>query len=60
MMEAGFSTFLFAKRQARTPRHAFAGMAGGNYRLSQRRANPRSPCGMKITIAMKMMPTGIR
>ena len=28
--------------------------------LSQRRANPSSPCGMKITMAMKMMPTGIR
>jgi hypothetical protein len=29
-------------------------------RLSQRRAKPSKPCGMKITIAMKMIPTGIR
>ena len=31
-----------------------------NYRLSHRRMNPSSPCGRKITIAMKMRPTGIR
>ena len=29
-------------------------------RLSQRRAKPNSPCGMKITIAMNISPTGIR
>jgi hypothetical protein len=29
-------------------------------RLSQFRANPSSPCGMKMTIAMKMIPTGMR
>src|SRR6266567_186921 len=29
-----------------------------SYSLSQRRAKPSSPCGMKITIATKMTPTG--
>src|SRR5262245_53957501 len=30
------------------------------YRLSQRRMKPSRPCGMKITMAMKIMPTGMR
>ena len=36
------------------------GRRRSNYRLSHRRMNPSSPCGRKITIAMKMRPTGIR
>ena len=30
------------------------------YRFNQRRAKPSNPCGMKITMAMKMMPTVMR
>ena len=32
----------------------------GPYRLSHRRAKPSKPCGRKMTMAMKMMPTGMR
>ncbi|GEM_PF-4606270 len=35
-----------------------AGRAG--YRFSHRRANPRSPCGTKITMTMNTMPSGMR
>ena len=31
-----------------------------DYRFSHRRAKPRMPCGRKIIIAMKTMPSGIR
>src|SRR5947209_147366 len=31
-----------------------------NYRFSHRRMKPSSPCGMKMTMAMKMSPTGMR
>ncbi len=31
-----------------------------SYRFSQRRMNPSSPWGMKITMAMKISPSGIR
>src|SRR5262249_32935106 len=31
-----------------------------SYWLSHRRMNPSSPCGMKITMAMKITPTGMR
>ena len=30
------------------------------YSFSRRRRKPRRPWGMKITMAVKMMPTGIR
>ncbi len=30
------------------------------YRFSHRRAKPSSPCGRKMIMAMKMMPSGIR
>src|SRR5439155_112607 len=32
----------------------------GGYWLRRRRRKPRSPCGRKITISVKMMPTGIK
>src|SRR5262249_49314126 len=41
-------------------RQVFPGEALGIYRLSQFRAKPSSPCGMKMTIAIKMIPTGMR
>jgi hypothetical protein len=31
-----------------------------SYSFSRRRRKPRRPWGMKITMAVKMMPTGIR
>ena len=34
--------------------------AGRGYWLSRRRRKPSSPCGRKITISVKMRPTGIR
>jgi hypothetical protein len=34
--------------------------AGPRHWLSQRRANPSNPWGMKMTMAMKMTPTGMR
>ena len=33
---------------------------GPSYSFSRRRRKPSSPWGMKITMAVKMMPTGIR
>ena len=42
------------------PGGAVRDVTNNSYWLSQRRMNPSSPCGMKITIAMKMSPTGMR
>ena len=40
-------------------RSASSGLHKG-HRLSHRRAKPRRPWGMKMTMAMKIIPTGIR
>ena len=40
--------------------HEYQGRLCPPYRFSHRRAKPSNPCGRKITMAMKMMPSGIR
>ncbi len=49
-----------AGEQVRAARRGSCGPRGRPYSLSRRRAKPRSPWGMKITMAVKMIPTGIR
>ena len=45
---------------SRAPRPQAMLFTRNRHRPSQRRANPSNPCGMKITIRIKMIPTGIR
>jgi hypothetical protein len=55
-----FSRLLSGELCGTRPRVSSAPRAPRDYWFSQRRMNPRRPWGMKITIAMKISPSGIR
>jgi hypothetical protein len=52
---AWFDSSLFAVSTVATPLPTLR-----SYLFNHLRAKPRRPWGMKITMAMKMMPTGMR
>jgi hypothetical protein len=51
------SAFRGVKRTRRFYAHRAAGLEGGGRFYRQRRNRPTMPCGTKVTIRMKMIPS---